>query len=129
MFIVALILHALPCSFLFLPPSSFFFTFLALLTPILLCLLMTASVRDFVFVQYVYFYLSLCPLQLLQHGSTAVLWEPDLLQVMEAVERRGVKELSEESVRALRLLLTQVHPFTVCTHMHAQTHTHTDKIM
>lgn len=49
-------------------------------------------------------------MQLLQHGSTAVLWEPDLRQVMEAVERRGVKELSEEATQALRLLLTQVHP-------------------
>ncbi|XP_029293654.1 LOW QUALITY PROTEIN: meiosis inhibitor protein 1 [Cottoperca gobio] len=46
---------------------------------------------------------------LLQHGaSTAVLWEPDLLQVMEAVERRGVKELSEEAAQALRMLLTQI---------------------
>ncbi|XP_031176654.1 meiosis inhibitor protein 1 isoform X6 [Sander lucioperca] len=44
---------------------------------------------------------------LLQNGSTAV-WEPDLLQVMEAVERRGVKELSEETAQALRLLLTQI---------------------
>ncbi|XP_045889772.1 meiosis inhibitor protein 1 [Micropterus dolomieu] len=45
---------------------------------------------------------------LLQHGSTAVLWEPDLRQVMEAVERRGVKELSEEATQALGLLLTQI---------------------
>uniref|UniRef100_A0A8P4KL06 Meiosis inhibitor protein 1 n=1 Tax=Dicentrarchus labrax TaxID=13489 RepID=A0A8P4KL06_DICLA len=45
---------------------------------------------------------------LLQHGSTAVLWEPDLLQVMEAAERRGLKELSEEAAQALRLLLTQI---------------------
>ncbi|XP_074511594.1 meiosis inhibitor protein 1 isoform X5 [Sebastes fasciatus] len=45
---------------------------------------------------------------LLQHGSTVVLWEPDLLQVMEAVERRGVKELSEEAAQALRLLLSQI---------------------
>ncbi|XP_071330454.1 meiosis inhibitor protein 1 isoform X3 [Trachinotus anak] len=45
---------------------------------------------------------------LLQHSSTAVLWEPDLLQVMEAVERRGVKELSQEAAQALRLLLTQI---------------------
>ncbi|XP_034749095.1 meiosis inhibitor protein 1 isoform X2 [Etheostoma cragini] len=44
---------------------------------------------------------------LLQNGSTAV-WDPDLLQVMEAVERRGVKELSEETAHALRLLLTQI---------------------
>nr|XP_046270421.1 meiosis inhibitor protein 1-like isoform X4 [Scatophagus argus] len=45
---------------------------------------------------------------LLRHGSTAVLWEPDLLQVMEAVERRQLKELSEEAALALRLLLTQI---------------------
>ncbi|XP_067427098.1 meiosis inhibitor protein 1-like isoform X2 [Thunnus thynnus] len=45
---------------------------------------------------------------LMQHNSTAVLWEPDLLQVMEAVERRGVKELSQEAAQALRLLLTQI---------------------
>ncbi|XP_059203995.1 meiosis inhibitor protein 1 [Centropristis striata] len=45
---------------------------------------------------------------LLQHGSTAVSWEPDLLQVMEAVERRGVKELSEEATQTLRLLLEQI---------------------
>lgn len=59
--------------------------------------------------------------QLLQHGSTAVLWEPDLLQVMEAVERRGLKELGKEEAQALRLLLTQVRPLTMSTH----THTHT----
>ncbi|KAM6966575.1 meiosis inhibitor protein 1 [Tautogolabrus adspersus] len=45
---------------------------------------------------------------LLQHSSTAVLWEPDLLQVMEAVERRGVKELSEDAAQALRQLLSQI---------------------
>ncbi|KAF3846772.1 hypothetical protein F7725_003850, partial [Dissostichus mawsoni] len=46
---------------------------------------------------------------LLQHGSSkAVYWEPDLLQVMEAVEGRGVKELSEEAAQSLRLLLTQI---------------------
>ncbi|XP_058509354.1 meiosis inhibitor protein 1 isoform X1 [Solea solea] len=45
---------------------------------------------------------------LLLHSSTAVLWEPDLLRVMEAVERRGVKELSQEAAQALRLLLTQI---------------------
>lgn len=66
--------------------------------------------------------LHLCPLQLMQHSSTAVLWEPDLLQVMEAVERRGVKELSQEAAHALRLLLTQVHQFT-------HPHIHTDNIM
>ncbi|KAK5856667.1 hypothetical protein PBY51_008248 [Eleginops maclovinus] len=46
---------------------------------------------------------------LLQHGtSTVVLWESDLVQVMEEVERRGVKELSEEAAQALRLLLSQM---------------------
>ena len=65
--------------------------------------------------------LRLCPLQLMQHNSTAVLWEPDLLQVMEAVERRGVKELSQEAAQALRLLLTQVHLSTVCTCAHTHT--------
>ncbi|XP_041813621.1 meiosis inhibitor protein 1 [Chelmon rostratus] len=45
---------------------------------------------------------------LLQHGSTAVLWEPDLLQVMEAAERKGLKELSEDAAQALGLLLTQI---------------------
>ncbi|XP_034045536.1 meiosis inhibitor protein 1 [Thalassophryne amazonica] len=45
---------------------------------------------------------------LLQHGSAALLWDPDLLQVMEAVERRGVTELSHEATQAVRLLLAQV---------------------
>ncbi|TMS15683.1 Meiosis inhibitor protein 1 [Larimichthys crocea] len=45
---------------------------------------------------------------LLQHGGTKALWEPDLLQVIEAVERKGLKELSEEAAHALRLLLTQL---------------------
>ncbi|XP_026181063.1 meiosis inhibitor protein 1 [Mastacembelus armatus] len=45
---------------------------------------------------------------LLQHSSTAVRCDPDLLQVMEVVERRGVKEFSQETAQALRLLLTQV---------------------
>ncbi|CAI5674547.1 unnamed protein product [Oreochromis niloticus] len=45
---------------------------------------------------------------LLQDSGTPVLREPDLLQVMEAVERRGVKELSKEAEQALRLLLTQI---------------------
>ncbi|CAJ1075805.1 meiosis inhibitor protein 1-like isoform X1 [Xyrichtys novacula] len=45
---------------------------------------------------------------LLQHSSTALLWEPDLLQVMEAAERRGVKELSEDAAQALRQLFTQI---------------------
>lgn len=68
-------------------------------------------------------YVCVCvfPLQLLQHGSTAVLWEPDLLQVMEAAERRGLKELSREAAQALRLLLPQVHPLMVSTHTNKQT--------
>ncbi|XP_026021468.1 meiosis inhibitor protein 1 isoform X3 [Astatotilapia calliptera] len=45
---------------------------------------------------------------LLQDSGTPVLREPDLLQVMEGVERRGVKELSKEAEQALRLLLTQI---------------------
>ncbi|XP_031726910.1 meiosis inhibitor protein 1 [Anarrhichthys ocellatus] len=45
---------------------------------------------------------------LLQHGSTSVLWEPDLLQVMEAVERRGREVLGEEAAQSLRLLLSQI---------------------
>ncbi|XP_068574767.1 meiosis inhibitor protein 1 isoform X2 [Cebidichthys violaceus] len=45
---------------------------------------------------------------LLQHGSTSVLWEPDLLQVMEAVERRGREVLGEEAAQALKLLLSQI---------------------
>ncbi|KAK9535506.1 hypothetical protein VZT92_007882 [Zoarces viviparus] len=45
---------------------------------------------------------------LLQHGSTSVLWEPDLLQVMEAVERRGREVLGEEAAQALRLLLSEI---------------------
>ncbi|CAG01643.1 unnamed protein product, partial [Tetraodon nigroviridis] len=48
-------------------------------------------------------------LQLLQCGSTTLLWEPDLLLVMEAVEKRGLEELSDEAAQALRLFLTQVH--------------------
>ncbi|XP_075310508.1 meiosis inhibitor protein 1 [Odontesthes bonariensis] len=45
---------------------------------------------------------------LVQHSSTVVLWEPDLLHVIETVERRGVKELSQETAQALRLLLSQI---------------------
>lgn len=72
---------------------------------------------------HLHVYTSVCvfPLQLLQHGSTAVLWEPDLLQVMEAAERRGLKELSREAAQALRLLLPQVHPLMVSTHTNKQT--------
>lgn len=57
---------------------------------------------------HLFVYVCLRPLQLLQHGSTAVLCEPDLIQVMEATEKRGVKELGQEAALALRLLLTQV---------------------
>ncbi|XP_030592443.1 meiosis inhibitor protein 1 isoform X2 [Archocentrus centrarchus] len=45
---------------------------------------------------------------LLQDSRTAVLREPELLLVMEAVERRGVKELDREAEQVLRLLLTQI---------------------
>ncbi|TNN58495.1 Meiosis inhibitor protein 1 [Liparis tanakae] len=45
---------------------------------------------------------------LLEHGSTSVLWEPDLLQVMETVETRGREGLGEEAALALRLLLSQI---------------------
>ncbi|XP_027898767.1 meiosis inhibitor protein 1 [Xiphophorus couchianus] len=45
---------------------------------------------------------------LLQYGSTAVLWEPDLLRVIDTVERSGIKELNHEAARALRLLLAQI---------------------
>nr|XP_057905891.1 meiosis inhibitor protein 1-like isoform X2 [Doryrhamphus excisus] len=45
---------------------------------------------------------------LVRHGNMAVLWEPDLLQVMDAVERKGVKTLSQEASQALRLLLIQI---------------------
>uniref|UniRef100_A0A096LZS0 Meiotic double-stranded break formation protein 1 n=1 Tax=Poecilia formosa TaxID=48698 RepID=A0A096LZS0_POEFO len=44
---------------------------------------------------------------LLQYGSTAVLWEPDLLHVIDTVERSGIKELNHEAARALRSLLAQ----------------------
>lgn len=47
-------------------------------------------------------------MQLLQYGSTTLLWDPDLLLVMEAVEKRGLEELSDETAKALRLFLTQV---------------------
>lgn len=70
---------------------------------------------------HVFLHLCLCSPQLLQDSGTPVLREPDLLQVMEGVERRGVKELSKEAEQALRLLLTQVN---LCTHTYA----HTDKI-
>lgn len=53
---------------------------------------------------YLYFFV-----QLLQYGSTTLLWDPDLLLVIEAVEKRGLEELSDETAHALRLFLTQVH--------------------
>ncbi|KAM6905380.1 meiosis inhibitor protein 1 [Xenentodon cancila] len=45
---------------------------------------------------------------LLQYNSTTVLWEPDLLHVIETVERRGVKELGQEAAVTLGFLLTQI---------------------
>ncbi|KAJ8387549.1 hypothetical protein AAFF_G00152450 [Aldrovandia affinis] len=45
---------------------------------------------------------------LVQFGSKAVLWEPDLEQVLEAAERRGLKELGEGAAQTLRQLLTQL---------------------
>ncbi|XP_076000311.1 meiosis inhibitor protein 1 [Genypterus blacodes] len=45
---------------------------------------------------------------LLWQDNAVVLWETELLQLMEAVERRGVKELSQETSQALRQLLTQL---------------------
>jgi len=61
------------------------------------------------------------PRQLLKHGSTSVLWEPDLLQLMETVETRGREGLGEEAALALRLLLSQVthsdHPGTYRYHI------------
>ncbi|XP_015248897.1 PREDICTED: meiosis inhibitor protein 1 [Cyprinodon variegatus] len=44
----------------------------------------------------------------LQYSNTAVQWEPDLLRVIDTLERRGIKELSQEAERALRLLLSQI---------------------
>jgi len=66
-------------------------------------------------------------LQLLQHSSTVVPWEPDLLHVIETVEKRGVKELSQEAAQALRLLLLQVNRVHTCVHAHAGTQRHTMK--
>lgn len=48
-------------------------------------------------------------LQMLQYGGAAVLWESDLLHVLETIEKSGVKELSQETAQALRSLLTQVN--------------------
>ncbi|XP_077475502.1 meiosis inhibitor protein 1 isoform X1 [Stigmatopora argus] len=44
----------------------------------------------------------------MRHGSQVVLWEKDLLQVMDAAEKNGVKKLSQEASQALRVLLTQM---------------------
>ena len=65
----------------------------------------------------VFFNVCFSSLQLLQYNSTSVPWEPDLLHVIEAVERRGVKELSQEAALNLRFLLTQV------IHVHVFVHT------
>ncbi|KAJ8345231.1 hypothetical protein SKAU_G00294240 [Synaphobranchus kaupii] len=40
--------------------------------------------------------------------SKAVLWEPDLVQVLEAAEGREMKELGGAAAQALRQLLTQL---------------------
>uniref|UniRef100_A0A4W5P9T0 Uncharacterized protein n=1 Tax=Hucho hucho TaxID=62062 RepID=A0A4W5P9T0_9TELE len=45
---------------------------------------------------------------LLRYGSRVVVWEPDLCQVLEAVEKRGLNELGENTTQALRQLLTQL---------------------
>lgn len=47
-------------------------------------------------------------MQLLRYGSRVVVWEPDLCQVLEVVEKRGLNELGENTTQALRQLLTQV---------------------
>lgn len=45
-----------------------------------------------------------------------------MLQVMEAAERRGLKELNGDAAQALGLLLSQVQPLVVSTHeKHKQT--------
>lgn len=51
----------------------------------------------------------LISVQLLQYGSTTLLWDPDLLLVMEAVEKREQKDLSDETAQALRQFLRQVY--------------------
>ncbi|XP_056869833.1 meiosis inhibitor protein 1 isoform X2 [Takifugu flavidus] len=50
---------------------------------------------------------------LLQYGSTTLLWDPDLLLVMEAVEKRGLKDLSDETAQALRQFLRQIQSSTL----------------
>ena len=58
--------------------------------------------------------------QLVRFSSKAVLWEPDLVQVLEAAESRELKDLEGAAAQALRQLLTQVH-----THAATDTGTHT----
>ncbi|XP_069052385.1 meiosis inhibitor protein 1 [Lepisosteus oculatus] len=55
---------------------------------------------------------------LLKHGSTNVVWQPDLARIFEAVERRGVRELGDCTAQALTGLIIQVHTLS-------HTHTHT----
>ncbi|KAM9780402.1 LOW QUALITY PROTEIN: meiosis inhibitor protein 1 [Neosynchiropus ocellatus] len=50
---------------------------------------------------------------LLQHGGTFVVQQPDLLQVMEAAESRGVKDLSLDAAAALTRLLKQMQSSVV----------------
>ncbi|XP_072299794.1 meiosis inhibitor protein 1 isoform X2 [Eucyclogobius newberryi] len=50
---------------------------------------------------------------LLKHSCTAVLWDPDLLRVMQVVEKIGVKELGQKAAEALRQLLTQIQCSTL----------------
>lgn len=57
-----------------------------------------------------YLYISV---QLLQYGSTALLWDPDLRLVMEAVEKRGLKDISNETAQALRQFFTQVYSLQI----------------
>ncbi|XP_053708880.1 meiosis inhibitor protein 1 isoform X7 [Synchiropus splendidus] len=45
---------------------------------------------------------------LLQHGGTFVVQQPDLLQVMNTAESRGVQDLSLDAAEALTRLLTQI---------------------
>ncbi|XP_066563738.1 meiosis inhibitor protein 1 [Amia ocellicauda] len=45
---------------------------------------------------------------LVRYGSRTVVWEPDLAQVLQAAERRDVRELGEGTARALTVLLVQL---------------------
>ena len=64
-----------------------------------------------------------------------VQWDPELEQVLCAVERKGVQELTPSAVQALKELLTQVpstytHKLTQSlshthAHIHADIHTQT----